>query len=278
MGNHLQISREGVMAVSISPVRRLRAGRALGLLSAVMVAVTLGACGGQDTPVNTNVGASPQPNATTPSSAASSAPSGPPPVDCAVAKCIALTFDDGPSQYTPKLLDTFEANDSRATLFMLGKAASLHPQIVRRAYDQGFEIANHTTDHKMLNSISADQVEFQISDTQKRLYEITGVYPNLLRPPYAGRNKTSDAISGKNGLAVIIWTDSPSDWINKNTETVTKLTLERARPGIIMLFHDTKEWTVNAMTTVVPKLKEQGYSLVTVTQLLGKTEPGKVYP
>lgn len=254
------------------------------LLSAVVGALMLTAglvgCGRSASQVQATDGAASSGSSSSTPPAAQSRPAQPPQapaVDCAVAKCLALTFDDGPSALTPQLLTTFTTHQARATLFMLGQAASLHPQTVRSAFDQGFEIGNHTTDHKMLNSISADQVRFQLRDTQERLRSMTGVNPTVMRPPYAGRNKTSDAICAQLGLAVVIWTDSPSDWVNRDKQTIIDLTLKRARRNAIMLFHDTHTWTVEAMATLVPKLQEQGYTLVTVSELVGHPEPGKLY-
>ena len=99
-----------------------------------------------------------------------------------------------------------------------------------------------------------------------------------MRPPYAARNKTTDQISGELGLAVVVWDSSPVDWENKDAATITRLTVSGAQPGAIVLMHDTHTWTVDAVPEIITQLRGQGYTFVTVSQLLGQATPGEVYP
>lgn len=201
----------------------------------------------------------------------------PVPVDCTVDKCVALTYDDGPSRLTNQLLDTFEAKDAVATFFLYGAFIDNDPATVLRTHKLGMQIGNHTTDHPMLTQQSADQVAYEISDTQERIHAITGEYPTALRPPYGDHNATVDAIAGQQGLSVVNWTDSPADWDPKDAATVAQLTLSRVRPGAIILMHDTKQWSVDAAPAIIDGLREQGYKLVTVDQIIGNPVPGQAY-
>jgi peptidoglycan/xylan/chitin deacetylase (PgdA/CDA1 family) len=99
-----------------------------------------------------------------------------------------------------------------------------------------------------------------------------------MRPPYAARNATTDEISGQLGLAVVTWDSSPVDWENKDASTIHALTVQGASPGAIILMHDTHQWTVDAAAPIIADLKAQGYTFVTVSQLLGATTPGQLYP
>jgi peptidoglycan/xylan/chitin deacetylase (PgdA/CDA1 family) len=175
------------------------------------------------------------------------------------------------------LLDTLEGANVTATLFMVGKAATANPEIVRRADAMGIEIGNHTTNHKQLNQQSDNVVRFEIGDTQKRLKAITGRSPTWFRPPYAGRSKRTDAIAGGYRLGVVTWTTSPLDWENTNARTITRLVLNGARRNSIVLMHDTHSWTVDATPAIIKGLKAKGYTLVTLTQLEGRPKPGKLY-
>lgn len=219
-----------------------------------------------------------QPSATpsaTPSAAAPTAP-----VDCKKLKCVALTYDDGPSPYTPKLLKAFTDRHANATLFMLGNAAQTYPQTVKQAYDQGFEIANHTYDHQAISGLSDAKVAWEVTTTNAALKKITGQEPTLMRPPYAARTKRTDAVVGKAGLAPVVWNNSPEDWVagHNTAAVITKLTLERTSPGSIILMHDIHPWTVDAAPAIIDGLQKKGYTLVTVTQLLSSTTPGVLYP
>lgn len=202
-----------------------------------------------------------------------------PPVDCVTAKCIALTFDDGPwPGTTPLLLDTLEREKVPATMFLVGKQAQAHPDLVQREQALGLEIANHSMTHPTLSKLSADDQRAELSQTQDILTQLTGTPPTLMRPPYAARNKTTDQISGELGLAVVVWDSSPVDWENKDAATITRLTVSGAQPGAIVLMHDTHTWTVDAVPEIITQLRGQGYTFVTVSQLLGQATPGEVYP
>lgn len=229
---------------------------------------------GSPTPVDAGSPlATPSPTATSP--APTPAPTEQP--DCARLRCIALTFDDGPTQETRRLLDSLEREGVTATLFMVGKAASANPAIVRRADAMGVEIGNHTSNHKQLNREADKVVSFEIADTQRRLKAITGRYPTWFRPPYAARNKRTDAIAARHHLGVVTWTTSPMDWENKDAKTITRLVLGGARRNSIILMHDSHSWTVRAVPAIIKGLKAKGFTLVTLTQLVGKPRPGKLY-
>lgn len=260
---------------------------------AALVMLLLAACGGAPTDrsgtpgtsseapagspaVSPTAGATPTPTA---SATPSATPSPAPAPDCAKAKCIALTFDDGPSpETTPQLLDTLEREKVTATMFLMGGPARGNPELVQREQAMGLEIGNHTMTHPTLSKESDATVRNELSQTQQILTQITGQPPKLMRPPYAARTKRTDAVSRELGLSVITWHDSPQDWVNHDAATITRLTVSKARPGEVVLMHDPHQWTVDAVAKIIPQLRAQGYVFVTVTQLLGPTTPGKVYP
>lgn len=201
-------------------------------------------------------------------------------VDCTKQKCVALTYDDGPSPLTPKLLKAFTDRHATATLFMLGNAAETYPETVRQAYAQGFEIANHTYDHQAISGLSDSKVAWEVSKTNTILTKLTGEKPTLMRPPYAARTSRTDHVVGKEGLSVIVWNNSPEDWVagHDTAKVIAKLTLERTSRNSIILMHDIHTWTVDAAPAIIDGLQKQGYTLVTVSQLLGTTKAGEVYP
>ncbi|WP_394277832.1 polysaccharide deacetylase family protein [Luteococcus sp.] len=254
------------------------------LLSPTLLACTvaLAGCAASTPTYSSGAGGTTSPSATgsTPASSPTPTPSATTEPDCRKLKCIALTYDDGPSTLTPQLLKAFTDRKATATLFMLGNAAETYPETVRKAHQQGFEIANHTYDHKPISGLSDEKVAWEVAQTNKALARITGQTPTLMRPPYAARTSRTDRVVGRNGLAVVVWNNSPEDWVasNQSAEAITRLTLQRSSRNSIILMHDIHPWTVEAAPAIIDGLHEQGYTLVTVSQLLGSTTPGAVHP
>ena len=139
---------------------------------------------------------------------------------------------------------------------------------------------NHTCDHKPISDLPDAKVAWEVSRTNAALQKITGQKPTLIRPPYAARTQRTDKVVGANGLAVVVWNNSPEDWVagHNTAAVITKLTVQRASRNSILLMHDIHPWTVDAAAPTIDALQKQGYTLVTVSQLLGSTKPGKLYP
>jgi peptidoglycan/xylan/chitin deacetylase (PgdA/CDA1 family) len=186
-------------------------------------------------------------------------------VDCARAKCIALTFDDGPVADTTRLLDTLQQRNVPATFFVVGKQAQKFPDVVRREYLQGDEIGDHTWDHRDLTTLDAAGIRWEIG-TGADAIAATGVpRPTLVRPPYGAVNPLVDSVGA---FPFVTWQVDPLDWKYPNTARVTAQIVGKARPGWIVLSHDIHPTTVSAIPAVIDQLKAQGYTFVTVSTLL----------
>ena len=194
-------------------------------------------------------------------------------VDCKVQKCIALTFDDGPSKYTNTLLDVLKQNDSNGTFFMVGLQVLNHPDTVKRAYLEGNEIGNHTWGHVDVAELTSAEFLEQTSRTSKAIINATGKRPIMFRPPYGQFVNPVQIQTLKNPF--ILWSVDPKDWSSLNANEVYAQAMALAKPGGIMLSHDIYGSTVDAYKKIIPDLKKQGYKLVTVSQLLG-FNPGSV--
>ncbi|MGX1134106.1 peptidoglycan/xylan/chitin deacetylase (PgdA/CDA1 family) [Streptomyces glaucescens] len=201
-------------------------------------------------------------------------------VDCRRAKCIALTFDAGPSEHSARLLDILKDKQVPATFFLLGKRhIEKYPELVRRMADEGHEIASHTWDHKILTSLDEDGIREELERPNEAIEDLTGRRPTLMRPPQGRTDDTVHEICRELGLAEVLWTVTAKDYTTDDSALIEKRVLEQAdRDGIILL-HDIYDGTVPAVPGIVDALKERGYVFVTVPQLLapGKAEPGKVY-
>jgi len=200
------------------------------------------------------------------------------PVDCAVDKCIALTFDDGPTPYTDRLLGILGDAEAKATFFLIGNKVAANPGGAKRIADAGMEIGNHTWQHPNITTIPAEDVPAQLSKANDAITAATGQSPTLWRPAGGLTDDAVNKVAAQYGLAAILWDVIPFDWINDSNIAATRyMLMTQIKPGSVVLFHDTYSSTVDLVYQFIPVLKANGYHLVTVSQLLGSRAPGSVY-
>lgn len=192
-------------------------------------------------------------------------------------KCVALTYDDGPSEYTGQLLDTLKAYNARATFFQLAPHSEAYSKFVKRQVDEGHEIGNHTVSHLELCKLSEPKASQEISQGRARIEQVSGRKITLLRPPYGARTAKTDALAAKYGQSVVLWSVDTLDWKYRNAQTVTSNVLRDVFPNAVVLMHDIHKTTVDAAGPILAGLQKQGYHFVTVSQLKGATKPGVVY-
>jgi peptidoglycan/xylan/chitin deacetylase (PgdA/CDA1 family) len=200
-------------------------------------------------------------------------------VDCSApdTRCVALTYDDGPGARTPELLDALAEYDARATFFVTGRPVMEHPHTVRRAYAEGHEIANHTLNHPDLAHLGTGGVRSDLDVVQALVYRETGHTMDLMRPPYGSTDEGVASVTADLGLAQILWSVDTLDWKDRDASVIRKRAVKGASDGAIILMHDIHGTTVDASRTIIRELDERGYTMVTVSQLLGTTTPGQVY-
>lgn len=199
-------------------------------------------------------------------------------VDCAVQKCVALTFDDGPGPYTDRLLKVLADNDAKATFFLIGNKVAADPAGARRIADAGMEIGSHTWEHPNMTAIPAADIPAQFSKANDAILAATGQRPVLVRTAGGLTNDQVLAEAGKQGLADINWDVIPFDWANDaNLDASRQILMSQIRPGSVVLLHDTYSSTVDLTYQFIPVLKANGYHLVTVSKLLGPRAPGSLY-
>ncbi|MCL2371667.1 polysaccharide deacetylase family protein [Candidatus Saccharibacteria bacterium] len=192
------------------------------------------------------------------------------------ARFIAFTFDDGPNPtITPRLLDLLARHNIPATFFVMGSLTARHPQIVDRMAREGHEIGAHSWNHTSMGRMSSAQVINDINRTNAAIYDASGVYPTLLRPPYGALSATLRRTST---MPLILWSIDTRDWQNRNTNTIYNIVTREAQSGSIVLFHDIYHETLAAVERLIPTLMEAGFVFVTVSELLGHPlNPGQVY-
>ncbi|CZR98109.1 MULTISPECIES: polysaccharide deacetylase family protein [Clostridioides] len=191
-------------------------------------------------------------------------------------KVIALTFDDGPDEvFTPQVLDILKKNDVKATFFVVGEKVEYNKKLLKRQYDEGHEIGNHTFTHINVAKNSYGKVEKEITDTQNAVKNVIGVEPKIFRPPYRAMSKSVCDIIVSKRMNIILWSNlDPRDWSNPGVGSIINTILTKVQNGNIILLHDynnkrnDKSQTIQALEVVIPKLKEKGYKFVTISELI----------
>ncbi len=180
-------------------------------------------------------------------------------------KVIAITFDDGPSTYTNDIIEYLNKENARATFFILGNKVSIYKDTINKALKYGNEIGNHSYNHKWLTKLSIEEMLLQIEKkTQAIIEENTGYTPVSFRPTYGSINNTMR----KNvNLNIVLWTVDTMDWKYKSVDKIVSRATSKVKDGDIILMHDTHERTYNALLKIVPELKHQGFTFVTISEL-----------
>ncbi len=195
---------------------------------------------------------------------------------------VALTFDDGPSKYTDRLLDCLQKYNVKATFFMVGSCVGRYPDAVKRMAEFGCELGNHSYDHPFLSRLSQSARKSQISRTSEAIKNACGQYPTLVRLPYGDGAFSNSVLSGL-GYPSIYWSVDTKDYMHTGSPQYTvNAVLSHVRDGDIVLLHDLHRSTVIAAESIIPALIKRGYQLVTVSELAeykGKTklQAGKTY-
>ena len=190
-------------------------------------------------------------------------------------RTVALTFDDGPSEGTLRLLDYLHRERIWATFFQCGMNVRRLPHIAGRVAAAGHQLGNHTFSHPKLPFKSRQFIEREFTEAQKIITFETGVAPMLLRPPYGFRWAGMRAVQEKLSLLGVLWTVIGNDWCWP-AERIRRHVLQHVAPGGIICLHDGRgvqaepdiSETIKALQKIVPVLKDQGYSFEVVSDLL----------
>lgn len=211
-------------------------------------------------------------------------PQGPPqeapdrPIDCTQAKCIALTFDDGPVKDTARLLRILKDRGVRATFFLVGQNVTEFPDMAREELADGHELGNHSWSHANLIQLSTAGIRSQIVRTQDAVQKYVGITPKVFRPPYGNTNAKVTSVVRQFGLPQFLWEVDPFDWRDRNSATVERRVVRGAQSGDIVLMHDIHPTTITAVPDIIDRLAKEGFVFVTVSELFaGKLTPGSQY-
>ena len=193
---------------------------------------------------------------------------------------IALTFDDGPSDVTMRVLDVLEQAGAKATFFAVGERVAQHVPQLRRMATGGFQIGNHTWSHELIDKIPAEELRSSLARTADAIREACGVAPAVMRPPGGNWSDEALAVLADMGLPAVFWNVDPRDWEERNAQNIVGHVLDEAEDGRVVIMHDLYEQTAEAVEAIVPELVSRGFELVTVDELAkdrGGMSPGERY-
>lgn len=181
-------------------------------------------------------------------------------------KPIAITFDDGPSAWSKELVDLLAELDIVATFFVLGGNVERYPSELKYIASHGHEIGNHSYNHPDFKKLTLDEAILEIEKTQQIVYETIHKYPRLFRFPYGSVHKE---VLHSTSLRSILWTADSLDWQCYDSQWILERMKKQVKENGIMLFHDFKYCNQKAIIQLVKDLKAEGYTFVTVSELLG---------
>lgn len=181
-------------------------------------------------------------------------------------KKICLTFDDGPHPYyTEQLLDGLKERGVKATFFVTGEHAVLHPDVIKRMSEEGHTIGNHTYSHMQLKSSNREAFKEELLKTNEVLEKITGDEVVYVRPPYGTWDKK---LEQELNMIPVLWNVDPLDWCSDDAVCVAGKVIAKAQENDIILMHDYYESSVTAALEIVDELLEDGFLFVTVEEIM----------
>lgn len=181
---------------------------------------------------------------------------------------IAITFDDGPSAvYTPRLLDGLKERGVKATFFLIGQNIEKEggSEIVKRMYEEGHLIGNHTYHHVEITKVSNDEAYQELMLTNEAIENITGGEVQFMRPPFGLWQKE---LEKKIHVLPVMWSIDPLDWATENVYEIVNKVVTEAQENDIILLHDCYDSSVKAALRIIDLLQAEGYEFVTVDELM----------
>ena len=208
---------------------------------------------------------------------------------------LVISFDDGPDRrWTPRILDVLKEKKAPAVFFVVGENANANPDILKREYNEGHEIGNHTFTHPQFDEISHTQLKWELNLTQRLIESTLGVKSILFRPPYGIDHQPEYAEEVAQlpypqdmGYLIVGQRVDPDDWrVDGNrpqrpAEEIVEDVVKQAKNGNIILLHDgggQREQTVEALPLIIDRLRTEGYEFTSVAGLLGQTRDAVMMP
>lgn len=182
-------------------------------------------------------------------------------------KAVALTFDDGPSIYTPLILSVLKKYGVKATFFVIGKHIERHPQYLKQIFREGHLIGNHSYSHRNMKKLKPHEIEFEIKKTEELIKTHAGVDCFWFRPPMGQYDKKLVSHLKNKGYSISLWTIDTQDWKHQNFQRIFKICSENLSPGDVILLHDGggyRKETAIATELIIRTALKRGFIFVTL--------------
>ncbi|HEY4280992.1 MAG TPA: polysaccharide deacetylase family protein [Conexibacter sp.] len=189
---------------------------------------------------------------------------------------IALTFDDGPGEYTERVLATLRRYSVPATFFEVGREVPGFPQSVQALTDAGMTIGDHSQDHPDFTTLSQRDQTAEIDDAARAIQGTGAAAPRLFRPPYGAFNQTTRQLLAQRRMLAVLWSVDSEDYTRPGVDQIVHNVVPAVFPGAIILMHDgggDRSETVGALEQIIPELKRQGYRFVSIPRLMLDNPP-----
>ena len=192
-----------------------------------------------------------------------------------------MTFDDGPSRYTPGILRVLRHMHAPATFFVIGRWALAYPQLVAEEVRAGSEVGDHTENHPPLAELSPVAQTAEITAAGQAIHRAGAPYPVLMRPPYGSFDQSTLVVLRAERMLMVLWSADTSDYLRPGVSKIIYPAVSGAQPGAIILMHDgggDRSETVAALPRIIVRLRQRGFHLVTVSQLIADDPPSANQP
>jgi len=189
---------------------------------------------------------------------------------------VALTFDDGPGPYTLEILRVLMRMHAPATFFVIGRWARAYPQLVAAEAGAGCEVGDHTETHPPLALLSAAAQTAELTEAGQAIHDAGAPYPVLFRPPYGSFDQTTLGILRRQRMLMVLWSADTKDYTRPGVRRIVYTAVSGAQPGAIILMHDgggDRTQTIAALPRIITRLRQRGFRLVTISQLISADPP-----
>ena len=195
---------------------------------------------------------------------------------------VALTFDDGPSPDTLKILDALRTANVKATFFLIGENVEIYPAITEKIVKMGHEVGNHSYSHPIFLFSTPNKTRRELEKSQKIIKKVTGIEPKFARPPCGVRSGAYFAVTQELGLQTIQWSDTGFDWKKISAKQIAQNVLKTVQSDSIILLHDGdsagksgRQTTAEAIPIILDGLREKGLRVVPLAEICPKFHKNK---
>ena len=177
-------------------------------------------------------------------------------------RTVALTFDDGPSPFTPAILAVLRRHHVHATFCMIGDEAQRYPELAHRVVREGHQVCNHSRDHRDMAPLPAKRARHEVVAAERQIRDAAGVAPTIFRFPYGSADRAARRVVRGYGMRALGWDVDPRDWTRPGAPVITGRIVRGVRNGSVVLMHDgggDRSATVASLDATIRSLERRGY-------------------